>query len=221
MFFRTPTIPIFIALLFHLSGFIGMAFTPYKDWFISNTPLNLVLMSLLLFFCEEKWQKGLFYFFLLCFATGMTVEMIGVNTGLLFGSYHYGRVMGIQLKGVPLLIGFNWFVVVYCCGITTLQFCKWMQQQQWLGYANNWVFVLGGAGLATAFDWLMEPIAIKLSFWIWHTVEIPFLNYLCWFFTSAILLWLMGKMSFQHKNHFALPLLLIQSLFFLLLRIFL
>jgi bisanhydrobacterioruberin hydratase len=222
--FRKPTIPVFIALLFHLSGFIGMAFTPYKDWFISNTPLNLILMTTLLFFCEEKWQKGLLYFFLLCFATGMTVEMIGVNTGLLFGSYQYGTVMGIQLKGVPLLIGFNWFVIVYCCGIATMQLSEWLQSRNLInlnGLVRNWVFIVAGALLATLFDWLMEPIAVALGFWKWNTPDIPFLNYGCWFFTSAALLFMMRKMSFHPKNHFALPLLLIQILFFLSLRIFL
>jgi putative membrane protein len=37
----------FIALLFHVSGFIGM-FTSKHDWFVANTPLNLLLMAALI-----------------------------------------------------------------------------------------------------------------------------------------------------------------------------
>lgn len=224
MLFSKPTIPIMIALLFHLCGLIGMAFTAYKNWFIGNTPLNLMLMSALLFFSEEKWQKNYLYFFLICFVTGMVVEMIGVNTGILFGSYQYGEVMGIQIFGVPLLIGLNWFVIVYCCGIMGLHFLQWLRYRNLVDINNstaNWVLIFTGALLATIFDWLMEPMAIKLGFWTWHSPDIPLLNYGSWFLISAGLIWIMLKMRFQPKNHFALPLLLIQSLFFLTLHFFL
>jgi putative membrane protein len=44
---------------------------------------------------------------------GFITEWIGVNTGMLFGQYTYGSVMGWGLGGVPFTIGCNWFVVVY------------------------------------------------------------------------------------------------------------
>jgi len=46
--FDLQDIALFIVLLFHVSGAIGILFTPYKDWFIQNTPLNLLIMAVLL-----------------------------------------------------------------------------------------------------------------------------------------------------------------------------
>ena len=40
--------PLFLALLFHGTGVLGILFTPYKDWFVSSTPLVLLFMFLLL-----------------------------------------------------------------------------------------------------------------------------------------------------------------------------
>ena len=78
----------FIAILFHVSGVIGILFTDHKDWFIQNTSLNLVLMSVLVLWNQPEKNKAFFGFLLISFLTGMGVEMIGVNTGRLFVSYH-------------------------------------------------------------------------------------------------------------------------------------
>ena len=48
----------------------------------------------------------------------MTVELVGTKTGMLFGDYSYGKVLGPALQGVPLIIGINWFIMMYCCGTT-------------------------------------------------------------------------------------------------------
>ena len=48
---------LFIALLFHICGLIGILFTPYRNWFIQNTPLNLLLMALLLIATHPKKNK--------------------------------------------------------------------------------------------------------------------------------------------------------------------
>ena len=46
----------------------------------------------------------------------MVSEIIGVNSGLLFGSYYYGENLGISVFGVPLVIGLNWVVLTISCG---------------------------------------------------------------------------------------------------------
>src|SRR4051812_22010067 len=98
-------IALFLALLFHMSGAIGILFTSYKQWFISNTPVNLLIMSALLMFTQKEKNPAFFFFVLLCYATGMITEIIGVNTGYLFGKYEYGEVLGPKLYHVPWLIG--------------------------------------------------------------------------------------------------------------------
>ena len=105
----------FLALLFHVSGLIGILFSPYKEWFIQNTSVNLLVMAVLLLWNQHKIDRYLILFFAITFSVGMVTEIIGVNTGRLFGNYAYGSVLGFKIAGVPLLIGLNWFVVIYCC----------------------------------------------------------------------------------------------------------
>lgn len=224
MLYKKPGIPLFIAILFHFTGVLGILVTPYKDWFIANTPLTLILMGILLAASQEKIEKGFVLFFLLAFVTGMVTEMIGVNTGILFGNYAYGTVMGPKLLGVPFLIGMNWFVIVFCCGSLMHKLNKVMLAKYDAPIPVaiiKWSVIIDGAVLATFFDWLMEPVAVKLGFWSWEGGVIPMLNYACWFGISAILLGVQQQLKIKAQNHFAIHLLIIQALFFLSLRIFL
>jgi putative membrane protein len=164
---------------------------------------------------------------LIAFVVGMFTEMIGVNTGKLFGHYNYGNVMGRKLFGVPFLIGINWFVVVFSAGIIMRKINIWLEarylpegQQMRSGFKAA-SFIIDGALLATFFDFIMEPVAIDLKFWQWHTPYVPFYNYICWFFISAFLLILFRKLNFNKNNHFAVHLFIIQALFFIALQIFL
>ncbi len=218
----------FLALLFHVSGLIGILFSPYKDWFVNNTPVNLLVMTGLLVWNQEKINRNLLLFFVLTCSVGMITEIIGVNTGLLFGNYSYGSVMGIKIGGVPLLIGLNWFVVVFCCIVIMEQMHQWVKAKyETLGQPTmsakleNISIIVDGAMMAAFFDWIMEPVAVKLGFWQWHSVSIPLYNYLCWFAIAALLIGISRKLPIPKRNDFAVHLLIIQALFFLTLRIFL
>jgi putative membrane protein len=219
---------LFIALLFHVSGAIGILFTGYKDWFIQHTPLNLALMAVLLIWTQPKKNLSFFLFLFIAFFTGISTEMIGVNTGVLFGIYQYGKVMGYSWNGVPFIIGINWFVIVYCAGMVISQVHNWMEEKytvsgiQLSPFIQTLSFIIDGALLTTFFDWLMEPVAVKLGFWTWlDNSSVTCFNYICWFLISAILLIIFRLLKFTKHNHFAVHLFIIQLLFFLLLRTFL
>ncbi len=220
-------IAIFIALLFHISGAIGILFTPYKAWFIANTPLNLLIMLVLLIWLQPKKNLAFFLFFAIAFLVGMGTEIIGVNTGKLFGHYHYGTVMGTKLNGVPFLIGINWFVVVFCSGTIVAKLNDWMEDKylsaglQMPPFLKTVSFIIDGALLATLFDYNLEPVAIKLNFWQWQNNQIPLYNFVCWFIISALLLLVFKRLNFSKSNHFAIHLFIIQSLFFIGLQIYL
>jgi bisanhydrobacterioruberin hydratase len=216
-----------VAILFHVSGFIGMVYSPYKQWFIDNTSLNLGLMALLIIWMQPKKNKEFFLFACICFIVGMSTEMIGTNTGKLFGNYKYTNVMGIGINNVPYLIGINWFVVVFCSCTITQAITNWIEDK----YLQNGVvinplvqklsFIFDAALLATIYDYALEPIAIELNFWEWQNNQVPFFNYACWFCISAILAYvykLLPKIAF---NQFAIHLFIIQYLFFLALQSFL
>jgi putative membrane protein len=216
----------FIALLFHVSGFLGML-TSYKGWFIANTSLNLLIMFGLILWTHPGKNRAFLAFLFIAFVTGMITEIIGVNTGWLFGGYEYGKTLGEGLFNVPWLIGFNWFTITYCCGIVFSHLQSWFFARSPAAAAmlsaqsRFFSFVIDGATMATIFDFLLEPVAVKLGYWRWlpHG-EIPFTNYLCWFLISGLLLTVFKLLSFPKRNQFAVHLLIIEALFFLAIRTF-
>ena len=212
-----------VAILFHVIGLVGILFFK-SQMVIQLTALNLLLMVGLIFFTHSEKNKSFYTFFAIAFLTGIGVEMIGVNTGLLFGDYEYGWVLGPKLLGVPYIIGMNWFMVMYAVGNTTIRIYNKINiridtvKKSW----KIWGSVIDGAIIAVFFDWLMEPVAIELGFWKWGgSGNIPLFNYWSWFAVSALLLFIFRKLNQEKFNPFAMNLLLIQGMFFLILRTFL
>ena len=216
--------PLYIALLFHVSGLIGILCTPYKDFFVQSTPIVLLMMFVLLTYAEIASLKAYCIFFLIAFVMGLASEIIGVNTGYLFGDYQYGQVLGPKFYNVPLIIGFNWFFIVFCAGSLSSQCLKALQKKFNIMLPPSSLYigvVIGGAAIATCFDFILEPIAIKLHFWSWKNGTIPAFNYICWFMISAILLSAIMYLKKCSVHPFATGLLIIQALFFIALNLFL
>ena len=225
---QTPSqIATAIAILFHLIGLVGILVFK-SELIIQSTPLNLLLSFGLLIWTQQSKNWQFYSFMVICMLTGFAVEVVGVNTGLLFGNYSYGTVLGPQLKSVPLIIGINWFITIFCCGISMhILLSKAIkkvaeQSKQPPMILKALSLVTDGATMAVAFDWLMEPVAVKLGFWSWGgNGSIPFYNYVCWFIISMLLLLVFHGLAINKKNIFAIHLLLIQVMFFLILRTFL
>ncbi len=181
-----------IAILFHTIGFLGIAVFK-NNFIIQSTAFNLLLMFALLIWTQNEKNNFFWLFLLVTIAAGIVVEVIGVNTKLLFGDYNYGNVLGIKVKNVPLIIGVNWFIIIYCCGITINTLLIKAIDKVAVETATPPMrlkaisVIVDGATLAVFFDWLIEPVAVQLAYWKWNG-EIPFYNYLCWFIVSIILL---------------------------------
>lgn len=201
---------IFLAVLVHFSGAIGIAFFS-PAFFVPFTPVNLFLMLLLLILHEQPINFRFVQAFFMAVVVGMITEMIGVNTGLLFGDYSYGEVFGRKLFGVPVLIGINWFCVVYSSNVVA-------RKLNGNAMKDKLSVALLAAAIATAFDWIMEPVAMKLGFWNWCDGTIPFFNYASWFVISFAVSIVFGYLKIQASNKLAPYFLVIQALFFLFLR---
>lgn len=216
-----------IAVIFHVVGLAGILGTTSAN-FASLTPLNLLLMAGLLVYTQRQINLPFLFFFLSCYLIGMAVEIIGTSSGWLFGNYSYGSVLGPSVQSVPWIIGVNWFIIVYCCGVSIQGLLSRLTRKlsEETGLPPKAIqtlsVVVDGATLAVFFDWLIEPVAVKLGYWTWHgDGEIPLYNYVCWFVVSAIMLMFFRLLPFDKGNKFAVNLLLIQAMFFLLLRTFL
>ncbi len=202
---------IFLAVLVHFSGAIGIAFFN-PSFFVPFTPVNLFLMLLLLILNEQPINLRFVQASLMAVVVGMTTEMIGVNTGLLFGNYSYGEVFGRKLFGVPVLIGINWFCIVYTAHVVARKFNGNLIK-------GKLSIALFTAAIATSFDWVMEPVAMQLGFWNWNDGQIPIFNYASWFLISFAVSVAFGYMKIEANNKFAPYFLMIQGLFFLFLRL--
>lgn len=193
---------IFIGI-FYLVGLLGMSIGPYKSFFVGLSFFHLLLSFGVLLLGRKKHTAPLWLFIGIAFATGMTVEWLGVHTGLLFGNYHYGSVLGPKIFDVPLIIGVNWAMLsmVSAALLGSLQ----------LGF---WLEIILAAALMVFLDFLMEPVAVKLGFWYWKGGIIPTFNYVCWFGTSLFLQFIYRKWRLNEANNVAVALFIYMTIFF-------
>lgn len=216
-----------LAVLFHTIGIIGILFFD-RQFFLRTTGFNLLLMFALLVWTQKEKNPYFFLFFICVYFIGTAAEVIGVNTALIFGEYQYGKTLGWEIKNVPLIIGINWILIIYCCGISIHSLL--MKAIGRISFESGKKpmtlkaisVIIDGATLAVLFDWVMEPVAVRLGYWKWGgDGSVPMYNYLCWFLISILLLILFHFSKFNKQNNFAVNLLLIQLMFFLILRTFL
>lgn len=191
-----------ILILFYVSGTIGLN-TSYSDWFLAATPLTLLVSIGILLLNHEDWNLNFGLAALAAMSVGFFIEVAGVATGLVFGSYWYGETLGPKLLDVPLTISLNWLLLVYCTGVITAA-------TAWPKFLKAAV----GALLMTGLDVLIEPVAMRSDFWHWEGNVVPFQNYLVWFLTAFALLLLFHFLPFKKRNKVAFGLFILQVAFF-------
>lgn len=167
-------ISIFIIWLFTISGVIGVS-SSAEAWFLALTPLNLLLSLLIVLWNIKAFDYKVLIGLLIPFVIGFIVEGLGVNFGLIFGTYAYGENLGYKVFGVPLMICVNWTLLTAASADVSRFFSK-----------NIIVSSLIGSALMTALDVIIEVSAPRFDFWEFENGVVPFQNYLGWFVTAFI-----------------------------------
>ncbi len=197
-----PHISIAILVILYSVGLVGLG-TASRAWFLAATPLTLVISASLLVWNHRDWNLAAICVMAACILMGFLVEVLGVKTGVIFGTYAYGQTLGLKLWDVPVVIGLNWLLLVYATGTLA---------------ARLRVPKLAQAGLAalamTVLDILIEPVAMRLDFWQWQGDNVPLLNYFGWLGVSFILQSLFQFLRFQKGNSVAGVVLGLQFVFF-------
>ncbi len=207
---QRPIISIGILVILYLVGILAVYFAIHED-FLLLTPLNLSISLGLVLLYHSNWSRKSILVLLTCFVVGFGIEVIGVNTGLIFGEYSYGPVLGWKLFDTPLMIGVNWVMLVYCSAM----FTNWL-----LPNIPNILKAILGAAIMLFLDYFIEPVAIIRDFWTWATPEIPIQNYVAWYIISFGLLFLFHISHQKMQNKVAVALLLLQFGFFIALANF-
>jgi putative membrane protein len=199
---------IFIIVLFHVVGLVGFGFQNTTKLFMQVVPYHLLLMLIVLLMSIRQMNGKFILFFILIFLLGFLAEWTGIHTGYLFGDYVYGDTLGLQLFEIPVMIGVNWFLLVYATGVV-------MQRSR---LKSVFLRVMLGAGILVLLDVLIEPVAIRYDYWYWADDYIPLKNYVCWFGVGALMLFIFEKFRFEKQSTVAPVLLLTQFVFFIALH---
>ena len=194
---------IIVIWAFQIFGTIGILFWD-RQWFTSITPFTLLLYCFILIYKDWDDRKKMFLLIFI-FLWGFTAEVIGVNTGLIFGSYQYGKTLGLQVANVPIVIGINWIVVTLICGAIASRI-----------KTPSYIRVFIAISLMLFLDFLIEPVAPKIEMWSFDhdTSSAPLSNYITWALVALPLqsYLIYNKLSFNFS--LSLNLYISQILFF-------
>ena len=195
--------------IIYLVGFFGSIIPAYRTHFLSLTPLILILSFCAILFTLSRPIKPTLTFLLFSGLVGFTAELIGVNTKILFGNYHYESNLGVKIAGVPVIIAINWAIVTigaaHCSALLS---------------ANKLARMIIAAFLMLLFDFILEPVAMKSGFWNWEGGLIPAYNYICWFFIGLFLQIIYFSKIKHDSNKVIIALFLYMTVFFICLNLF-
>ena len=204
---RAVNIGIGILIIFHIIGFAGFALEFSRPLFEQLVPFNLLLSIGLLGYFHSIWNRSFILFCVLIFLAGYGVEVLGINTGLIFGEYAYDHALGPKIWGTPPMIGINWLMLVYVAGVSLQRISL-----------PKWLLAALGATILVCLDFIMEPVAIAFGFWHWMEADIPLQNFVAWWAIAWAMLCYFFYLPVKKENPLAGALLIIQFVFFSMLR---
>lgn len=171
--YRQQTI-IAIVTFFLLAGVVQYALG--LTYVLNLTPVVIGILAALTVWFWDASAKNRVYLAVTAIIIGMIVEIIGVNSGLIFGNYSYGPLLGLKIFGVPLLIGITWLLVT-------------VSAWQIVSYSNLGKFakIIVASGLVVMFDLVLEQFATAYGLWAWQDAVIPLKNYITWFVVGGVI----------------------------------
>jgi putative membrane protein len=200
---RTLKIVIVALAIAHAVGVVGIAISINRpELFALAWVFLLVSMAALLLFQQSYSWYQLPVAFAIA-VIGFVAEVVGVKTGLLFGDYSYGASLGIKMFDVPLIIGLNWLMLVYCSRAIVERY-----------FSSALFRVVVGALLMVAYDFLVEIPAGRLDMWSWRDGAPGVENFIGWFGVATVMHIIVEVTDFRFRNWLAMPLFFIQFVFF-------
>ena len=121
---------------------------------------------------------------LVCMGGGFAVEVLGVHTGLPFGTYRYTGGLGPSMFGVPVVVAFAWPMVAWPAALAAHRLCR--------SFAAR---VAAGAWALAAWDLFLDPQMVAAGHWTWAHPDphlpgvptVPLTNYAGWLAVSVLM----------------------------------
>ncbi len=198
---------LYFIILVYLSGTIGFVLKP--TFFLPFTPYTLLLTVCVFLIYQLPVKTNYFLVFFTLAVLSFIVEVIGVKTGSIFGTYFYGSTLGYKLFGVPLIISLNWVMIVALAVLSSS-----------LVFKNKFAIVFFAASLTTLSDLLIEQVAGQLDFWHFSNNRAGIHNYIGWFVISLFFSWVLYGQVISGNKKVALLLLILQLFFFGIIYLF-
>jgi putative membrane protein len=115
---------------------------------------------------------------------GYAVEVLGVHTGVPFGTYAYGDSLGPRWFGVPPVIGLAWTMLAWPAALAARRLV-----------GGRVARVLVGAWALAAADLFLDPQQVAAGHWTWRfpsphlpgVAAVPLTNYLGWLAVALLL----------------------------------
>ena len=195
-------------IVFYIVGVVIHLVAYSRPYAIALTPLVLLGFGCWVFRdAARPLNRTFLVWSILTYIVTLFLEIAGVATGAVFGSYEYGESLGFKVMGVPLVIGFNWLLIIL--GLSALVGRK---------IRNAFMAAVITAALCVLFDYVMEPVAIRLDYWTWEGGDIPMQNYAAWGLIAfaAALAYNLLKIKVDYRVPAAYV--MVQFVFFLILR---
>ena len=114
------------------------------------------------------WKKTL-VFFVITAGISWGYEQVGVETGLVYGDYHYTDYLGYKMGHVPIIIPLAWFMMIYPSYIIANMIFSKKHHLHQNKISQIIVLSLLSAIVMTAWDFVVDPYlsGSTVNAWIW------------------------------------------------------
>ncbi|MCA1031007.1 carotenoid biosynthesis protein [Bacillus timonensis] len=188
----------YLFLVWYTIGIILLSFNllpPSLEWANFVYFVIIGLLTVIYFTHLFSILKGI-AISLVIFFFSISVELIGVKTGLLFGNYYYTDQFGPLVFGVPVAIGLAWLMVIGSSYAVTYTI---------LGTKKTVFSIIVASLLAVLMDAIIDPVAFVIKqYWIWEATSfyynIPMKNFLTWFVVATLLHLFISTMSHSNQS---------------------
>lgn len=149
----------------------------------------VLIFSLLHAWYFIGWRKTL-VFFVITAGISWGYEQVGVETGLIYGDYHYTDYLGEKIGHVPIIIPLAWFMMIYPSYIIANMIFSGKPLLHQNKISQIILLSLLSAVIMTSWDFVIDPYLSgpTVNAWVWEKggayFGIPIHNFFGWILTT-------------------------------------